>query len=433
MTEPQLKPKYESYLRKKNALINQIIDLRRRAAKHKALLSLKYETLNIRINVIQVSVIFFSVTIALLESLKSIFDLKELIWDVIPIFISTYITLVMAILRFFKWEVQKENISKCHENHTYIINKLEKMYNTIICFEWESAEKSDEKWKNIVSTFEDELFDNFVSAKQTFDTILTYKDIIHYKEKYKKLYLKMEFSNQDIELIRRGSDMEHKNYMKPNSWYMRFFCCKPEKSLDVEHFLRDAYQTFGIVIDHNSMISSNLADSYEQYDKEYRDAPKDSMIINGNGNNNNQLVVDSMVSNGNQNNNKKLVVDSMISNDNHTGHIGNYMSLKKQRRDAVRENSVNSIGSMSEEGSKETTPLLEKETTNVINSLDETINNIAGLVKQSRSIEIDLAHSPLLPPMVQTTTNIVEDDVRTKTNTINSITSDYSLTIDDNN
>ena len=418
MTEPRLELKYESYLRKKNALINQIIDLRRRAAKHKALLSLKYETLNIRINVIQVSVIFFSVTIALLESLKSIFDLKELIWDVIPIFISTYITLVMAILRFFKWEIQKENISKCHENHTYIINKLEKMYNTIICFEWESAEKSDEKWKNIVSTFEDELFDNFVSAKQTFDTILTYKDIIHYKEKYKKLYLKMEFSNQDIELIRRGSDMEHKNYMKPNPWYMRLFCCKPDKSLDVEHFLRDAYQKFGIMVDHDSMISSSLADSYERYDKERRDAPKDSMISDGNINN-------------------KLVVDSMIINDNHVGHIGDYMSLKKQRHHAARDKSVNSMESISEEGSKETTPLLEKERTNVINSLDETINNIAGLVKQSRSVEIDLneTHSPLplLPPMADTTTNIVEDEVRAKNNTINSIKSDYSLTIDDNN
>lgn len=276
-----LNTKYERYLRKKNALIDQIVELRRRATKHKALLSLKYETLLIRINLIQVSVIFFATISTLLISLKDILNLGEIIWDIIPILISTYITLIMAVLRFFKWESQKENISKCHENHTYIINKLEKMYNIIINFEWIDDESSREKWGNIISTFEDELFDNFVSAKETFDTILSYKDVIYYKEKYKKLYLKMEFCNQDIELIRRGNNMEHKNYMKKNAWYLRWFCCYPEESVNMNHFLQDSYNKFGTIIDHDSMISSSSASSYEQYDRDHQ-SQKDSMIDEGN-------------------------------------------------------------------------------------------------------------------------------------------------------
>lgn len=267
MNNISIDPKYDSYLRKKNALVTQIIDLRRRATKQKALLSLKYEYLLKKINIIQVSVIFCSTIITLLESLKGMLNLKELIWDLVPIFISTYITLIMAILRFFKWETQKENISKCHENHTNIINKLEKMYNIIISFEWDNDPSCNERWKNIVSSYEDELFDSFVSAKETFDTILSYKDIIFYKEKFKKLYLQMEFSNQDIELIRKGNNLEHKNYIKKNPWYMRLFCCYPAESIDMKLFLKDSYEKFGVIIDYDSMISSSSASSYEQYDK----------------------------------------------------------------------------------------------------------------------------------------------------------------------
>lgn len=384
--------RYDRHLRKKNALVNQIIDLRRRATKHKALLSLKYETLNIRVNVVQVSVIFFSTIIALLESLKGIFDWEEIIWEVVPIIISTYITLVMAILRFFKWEVQKENISKCHENHTYIINKLEKMYNIIINFEWINVEKSSEKWENIVATFEDELFDNFVSAKENFDTILTYKDIIHYKERYKKLYLKMEFSNQDIELIRRGSNLEHKNYMVKNPWYMKWFCCKPDMSLDVNHFLKDAYEKYGIIVDHDSMLSSSSASSYEQYDRDHPpQPPKDSMISDGA--NNNDLVVDSMVVRANQ--------------------------PKRERHNASYTGSTGSIETVEEE-SAETTPLLGKKDGegNIINSLDETINRLTTLVD-----------SHLLT--TNTSNSIIEREV-VGGNT-GTIKKDFSINIDDNN
>jgi len=390
--------KYDRHLRKKNALVNQIMDLRRRATKHKALLSLKYETLNVRINIIQVSVIFLSSVITLLESLKGIYGWDEIIWEVIPIIISTYIILSVAILRFFKWEIQKENISKCHENHTYIINKLEKMYNIIISFDWIDDTVSSEKWENIVSTFENELFDNFVSAKETFDTILTYKDIIYYKEKYKKLYLKMEFSNQDIELIRRGTNLEHKNYMKFNPWYLRWFCCKPEKSLDIEHFLGDAYEKFGIIIDHDSMLSSSSANSYEQYDREHQPPPKDSMVSD------------------NTSNNSGLVVDSMVVQAN----------LKKPRRHGTRHSSSKSFES-TENSSKETTPLLAETRANVINSLDNTIDNLASLIhKQPKQVEINMTTS---------NTAIIADDVRNNItkNKICTISTKYSVNTDENN
>ena len=47
-----------------------------------------------------------------LETIKIQLELNHIIFEVIPIVLSTYITLVIAILRFFKWEEIKENVSK---------------------------------------------------------------------------------------------------------------------------------------------------------------------------------------------------------------------------------------------------------------------------------------------------------------------------------
>lgn len=253
----------DGFHKKKADLLTQIVELKRRATKNKALLSLKYENLLKYINWIQVSVIVFSTVITLLESVKGILSLNGIEWDIIPIGISTYITIIMAILRFYKWETQKENISKCHESHTNIINKLEKTYNVILNFNWYN--NCEEKWENIVLAFEDELFDNFVSAKETFENILSYKDIIYYKKKFTNLYLQMEFNNQDIDLIRRGSSLPHNEYTKKNNCFLRKCCCYPKESLDVKKFLWTAYNKFGVPRDQESLNSGSSSSTYVRY------------------------------------------------------------------------------------------------------------------------------------------------------------------------
>jgi hypothetical protein len=254
---------YDTFPIKKQELLTQFIDLKRRATKNKALLSLKYESLLFKINLIQVSVIIFSTVITLLESLKGILGLEGIEWELVPIIISFYITVIMSILRFFKWEAQKESISKCHENHTFVINKLEKVYNVVSSFQWNDG--CEEKWENIVSSFEDDLFDNFVSAKVTFDTILSYRDIIYYKERFKKLYLEMEFSNQDIDLIRRSSSLPHHKYMNRYNCFLRWCCCYPKEYLNVKKFLMTAYDKFGVPKDHDSINSGHSRSTYVHY------------------------------------------------------------------------------------------------------------------------------------------------------------------------
>ena len=96
----------------KIVLLKDIKDLYRIAIKNKAILSFKYDNLNRKISFIQISVIFVSTVITFIETLKSQYEYQSVGWDIVPIVLASYIGLIMAILRFYKWEEVKENVSK---------------------------------------------------------------------------------------------------------------------------------------------------------------------------------------------------------------------------------------------------------------------------------------------------------------------------------
>ena len=173
---------------KQGHLMNKLRDLRRHTKKNKAILSFKYDNLNCKINFVHISVIVVSTVITFIETLKSQFNLEETLWDVIPIVLASYITLSMAILRFLKLEETKEEISKCRENHVFIVNKFVKKIDQMENFHISKSNLDD--WKNVVSNYESEIFDNYITIRAKFDTLLKYTDVIYYKQKYKKYYLK---------------------------------------------------------------------------------------------------------------------------------------------------------------------------------------------------------------------------------------------------
>ena len=52
-----------------------------------------------------------------------------------------------------------------------------------------------------VSNYQDEVLNNYIQIKETFDNTFNYQDIIFYKNKFKKLYLYNEVINNEIETI----------------------------------------------------------------------------------------------------------------------------------------------------------------------------------------------------------------------------------------
>ena len=96
----------------------------------------------------------------------------------------------MAVLRFYKWEETKERVSNCHDNHVFISNKLIKINNSINKFDFNTMPY--EEWKNLISVYENEIFVNVVTVKESFESLMRYKDLIYYKINLEKCILNMK-------------------------------------------------------------------------------------------------------------------------------------------------------------------------------------------------------------------------------------------------
>lgn len=210
-------------------LKKEIKNLYRGATKNKALLSFKYDNLNRKISFVQVSVIVASTVITFIESLKSQYEYDSVGWDIVPIVLASYIALIMAILRFYKWEETKERVSNCHDNHVFISNKLIKINNSINKFDFNTMPYED--WKNLISVYENEIFVNVVTVKESFESLMRYKDLIYYKNKFRKMYLKHEIINNEIDTVTKSKHL-------PLSSFRRLICCPFKSSIKYSEFFR---------------------------------------------------------------------------------------------------------------------------------------------------------------------------------------------------
>ena len=78
------------------------------SSKNKAVLSLKYDNINFKINCIQISVIIFSTLITFIETLNGLYDISLFVGTILPIIFATYIAIVLSIMRFLKWMIQRK-------------------------------------------------------------------------------------------------------------------------------------------------------------------------------------------------------------------------------------------------------------------------------------------------------------------------------------
>ena len=169
------------------------------SVKNKAMLSLKYDDLNFWITLVQVSIIFISTGLTVMNSIKSYYGVKSQIIDLISIIMTALIGLIMAIYRFYKMDERKESLCNLRDNYTSIINKFNKILHRMD--RYVITDENIDEWTQIVSTYQEETIDTYLGIKETFGTIFDYKDIIHYKNKFKKLYLQHEIVNNEIETV----------------------------------------------------------------------------------------------------------------------------------------------------------------------------------------------------------------------------------------
>ena len=107
------------------SLINNNLFILKECKTSKRLLDIKYSDLNSTVNYIQISVIVLSTLSGFLQSTKQYFDTPESIVSVSGISISTYISLILSVSKYYKYDEQKERIHNLREKYANLHNKIE--------------------------------------------------------------------------------------------------------------------------------------------------------------------------------------------------------------------------------------------------------------------------------------------------------------------
>jgi hypothetical protein len=157
--------------------------------KAKNIIVLKAQYIGAIINRIQISIIFVSSTITLFESLQGNFVIDAVYLTLIPIVLSSYIAIVLAISRFYKFDTKKENITKVEEKYSYIINRLRYKRRKVLNFDF-ACEKLD-KWSDLIENFnKDGLEEMITKTIEESDSLLTLKEHTYYHKVYNKIKTK---------------------------------------------------------------------------------------------------------------------------------------------------------------------------------------------------------------------------------------------------
>lgn len=210
--------------------IDNIDSILKNGYKNKAILSFKYDHLNLIINTMQILIILISACLTLMESIKTYYNSENEAIDITAILFTSFIGIIMTLYRFLKLENKKERTGTILENYHLILNKLHRIRNTMN----NMVIKPDnlEEWAIIANNFTSEILTTYITIKESFDNSLTYKEIIYYKDKYSKFLLKEKFVGNELKTIYNFKEMPHTEFMKSSK-----ICGVKGKKIDYNKFI----------------------------------------------------------------------------------------------------------------------------------------------------------------------------------------------------
>ena len=170
---------------------------------NKRLLDLKYDDLNRLVNNIQTSVIFFSAMSGFIQATRIQFSISDAVTSIVSITISTYITLLLSISKYYKLDEIKEKIQNIREKYSVLDNKLDHRMDEIGPWAFPSLwihQDPVEKYKEwgILSKKMHEDYVNIILTKQT---LVTEFEIIMDTKSRNIYYLKdreLNYTNREV-------------------------------------------------------------------------------------------------------------------------------------------------------------------------------------------------------------------------------------------
>ena len=180
-----------------DAMVKNNLYILKECKESKRLLDLKYDTLNNSINYIQISVIFLSTISGFMESTKGYFDTPTTAVSISGVTISTYISLILSVSKYFKFDESKERIHNLREKYSNLHNKLEYRMDVLgpwlneTLWEHQDCQAKLKEWNEDIVTVMDEEYLSLIETKQAlcteFEIIMDSKSRNEYNIKNKKL------------------------------------------------------------------------------------------------------------------------------------------------------------------------------------------------------------------------------------------------------
>jgi len=202
----KIKLNYKIALIQRKNIYNSVGKNIKEYKKAKSIMVLKSQYIGAIINRVQISIIFVSSTITLFESIKSNFIIPGFYLTLIPIVLSTYIAIILAISRFYKFDTKKENIKKVEEKFSYIINRLRYKRRKVINFDFACEELP--QWKILIENFnKDGLEEMITKTIEESDSLLTLKEYTYYHKIYNKIKTKSSLHHFNSQLIDEWKDL----------------------------------------------------------------------------------------------------------------------------------------------------------------------------------------------------------------------------------
>ena len=211
---------------------NQLYSLRknnnfilREGKECKRLLDLKYEDLTSMVNNIQTSVIFVSTISGFFQATKTQFAINIDIIAVISITISTYISLILSISKYYKLDELKDRIQNLREKYSLLHNRID--YRMDVLGPWNNKhlwEHQDPKtklaeWSEVVKKMKTD-YSEIIKTKQELTTDFEIIMDTISRNKYNNLNSFLNYKDRELLFILRQKENElEKRILQSSSKY----------------------------------------------------------------------------------------------------------------------------------------------------------------------------------------------------------------------
>ncbi len=252
------------------------------------IIDLRYNYLNNLINYIHISIIVISALSSLLQGSVKITHIKELYITFVSLFISTYTGLILSILKYLKYESEKEKTHNLQERFANYILTIKSLTDSVNKWSlnkyWITASEEQKKCKKIFDNSkwleEEKIFNN------NYDKIIDDKKNIYYDyEKLINLKAQRYFMLKYRKILLKNDILKKKNnisYYADNEFNICGFNCISFISEDILTSIKYFFCWCCLTNKHkfNSQIEKN-----DKLEKENRMLIKQLTILNHKNNN----------------------------------------------------------------------------------------------------------------------------------------------------